>query len=280
MTIHPKVDDAPSIDSYVQLMMKKQRLRSTTLLVAMSIPGARHQPMEPRMTTPNRVRLSRFPVRLLAIVATFSMLAVACAGSDAEDSSQDSTAAEVETAEDGNGEPTDDAEVDDEPTEDSAPETVPPVTADDIPVAQTPPGGYGDVMPAPVLSGCTEPLSDEVVDMRGMWQIVGPENEGDVATGAVQRIEQCGNRMVITSGGVVHDMRVDGTLDNGVNDVAASDLTTPVRVAAFWEDGVHVLRPDGVPIEVTRHLDGDQLIWRYVDFSARLDRIGPVDMEA
>ena len=113
-----------------------------------------------------------------------------------------------------------------------------------------------------------------------MWQIVGPENEGDVAVGEVQRIEQCGNRMVITSGGVVHDMRVDGTLDNGVNDVAASDFTTPVRVAAFWEDGVHVLRPDGLPIEVTRHLDGDQLIWRYIGFAARLDRIGPADMEA
>ena len=47
-----------------------------------------------------------------------------------------------------------------------------------------------------------------------------------------------------------------------------------------WEDGVHVLRPDGLPVEVTRHLDGDQLIWRYIGFSARLDRIGPADMEA
>ena len=232
------------------------------------------------MTTPNRVRLSRFPVRLLAIVATFAVLAVACGGSDAEDSSQDSTPAEVETVEDGKGESTDDAEVDEEPTEDSTPETVPPVTAEDIPVAQTPPAGYGDMMPAPVLSGCTEPMSDDAVDMRGMWQIVGPENEGDVAVGEVQRIEQCGNRMVITSGGVVHDMRVDGTLDNGVNDVAASDFTTPVRVAAFWEDGVHVLRPDGLPVEVTRHLDGDQLIWRYIGFAARLERIGPADMEA
>ncbi len=243
--------------------------------------------MKHRMTIPNRVRLSRFPVRLLAMVATFAILAVACGGGDAEDSSPDSTPAEVETVEDGNREePTDDTEVEQEPTENSAPETVPPVTADDIPVAQTPPGGYGDVMPAPVLSGCTEPLSDDAVDMRGMWQIVGPENEneneneGDVAVGEVQRIEQCGNRMVITSGGVVHDMRVDGTVENGVNDVAARDFTTPARVAAFWEDDVHVLRPDGLPIEVTRHLDGDQLIWRYVGFSARLDRIGPPDMDA
>ena len=157
--------------------------------------------------------------------------------------------------------------------------TVSELTADDIPVAYTPAGGYGDTMPPPVLTECTEPLSDDAVDIRGMWQIVGPENEGeDVPVGAVQRIEQCGNRMVITSGGVVHDMRVDGTFDNGVNDVAARDFVTPVRVAAFWEDGVHVLRPEGVPVEVTRHLDGDQLIWRYVGFAARLDRLGPPEM--
>ena len=157
--------------------------------------------------------------------------------------------------------------------------TMAQLTADDIPIANTPAGGYGDTMPPPVLADCTEALSDDAVDMRGMWQIVGPEIEGeDVPMGEVQRIEQCGNRMVITSGGVVHDMRVDGTLENGVNDVAARDFVTPVRVAAFWEDGVHVLRPEGIPIEVTRHLDGDQLIWRYLGFAARLDRLGPPEM--
>ena len=30
--------------------------------------------------------------------------------------------------------------------------------AADIPFAHTPPGGYGDEMPPPVLAGCTEPL--------------------------------------------------------------------------------------------------------------------------
>ena len=30
--------------------------------------------------------------------------------------------------------------------------------ADEIPVAHTPPGGYGPEMPPPVLAGCTEPL--------------------------------------------------------------------------------------------------------------------------
>jgi hypothetical protein len=30
--------------------------------------------------------------------------------------------------------------------------------ADQIPVARTPPGGYGPEMPPPILAGCTEPL--------------------------------------------------------------------------------------------------------------------------
>ncbi|MEO0493344.1 MAG: hypothetical protein AAF081_08005 [Actinomycetota bacterium] len=146
---------------------------------------------------------------------------------------------------------------------------------DEIPVAQTPPGGYGAEMPPPVLAGCADPLSDGAPDLRGLWEIVGPEHPDGppVPIGQRQRIEQAGDRLVVTSGGVVHDMRCDGTLDNGVNDVAAADFTTPVRVAATFEDGVHVLRPEGLPVEVTRHLEGEQLIWRYVGFAARLERV-------
>ena len=31
-------------------------------------------------------------------------------------------------------------------------------SADDIPTAHTPPGGYGSRMPAPVLGKCTQPI--------------------------------------------------------------------------------------------------------------------------
>lgn len=153
------------------------------------------------------------------------------------------------------------------------------MNADTIPVAHTPTGGYGDTMPPPVLGECAEPLSDDAIDMRGLWKVVGPEvaDGPEVPLGQLQRIEQCGNRVVITSGGVIHDMRADGTLENGVNDVMAADFTTEISVAASFEDGTHVLRPDGIPIEVTRHLEGDQLVWRYMGFSARLDRLGPPD---
>ena len=140
------------------------------------------------------------------------------------------------------------------------------VMADDIPIAHTPPG-YWKTMPPPVLSRCTEPLSAKVFDMRGMWKIVeviaGPAGaEGSI--GNLQRIEQCGNRVVITAGGVTHDMRADGSYENGVNDIGAPSTNgAPISVAASFENGAHVLRPQGMPITVERELQDDSLIWRY-----------------
>jgi hypothetical protein len=153
---------------------------------------------------------------------------------------------------------------------------------DDIPVAHTPPGGYGEVMPPPILAGCTEPLPAGAPDLRGLWQVVAVEVGGTTdpthrALGHVQRIEQCGDRLVATAGGVVHDMRCDGTEANGVHDVAEFDFATEITVVASYEDGVHVLRPEGLPIEVTRRREGEQMVWTYLGFTARLDRIGPPD---
>jgi hypothetical protein len=156
------------------------------------------------------------------------------------------------------------------------------VSADAIAVAHTPPGGYGATMPPPILAGCTEPLVDGAPDLRGSWKVTVVEVDGQPAPpdhraiGHVQRIEQCGDRLVVTANGVIHDMRCDGTEENGVHDVAERDFTTPITVVASYEDGVHVLRPVGLPgIEVTRRLDGDQMIWTYVGFTARLDRTDP-----
>jgi hypothetical protein len=149
---------------------------------------------------------------------------------------------------------------------------------DDIPVAHTPSGGYGTNMPDPVLSACTDPLVDGAPDLRGLWRVVQVEVDGVAdpshrALGHVQRIEQCADRVVITGNGVVHDMRADGTLEHGVHDVAEFDKSTEIRVVATFENGVHVLRPDGIPLEVTRRLDGEQLVWNHLGFVARLERI-------
>jgi hypothetical protein len=153
----------------------------------------------------------------------------------------------------------------------------------DIPVAHTPPGGYGDEMPPPVLAGCTDTLADGAPDLRGTWKVVDARtDDGPLATDHpiwqhTERIEQAGDRVVITSSGIVHDMRADGTHENGVHDVAAVDFTTPIEVAASYEDGVLVLRPKDMPgVEVRRWLEGDTLVWRYhtvfTTRSVRIDR--------
>jgi hypothetical protein len=160
----------------------------------------------------------------------------------------------------------------------------PHASVDDIPVAHTPPGGYGDTFPPPVLAGCPDALVDGAPDLRGLWQVTEVRADGAVvddhrALGHTQRVEQSGDRLVVTGGGVIHDMRCDGTVEHGVHDVAEFDKQTPITVIATYEHGVHVLRPVGIPIEVTRRRDGAELIWDYLGFTARLQRLGPPEME-
>ncbi|MBV9935254.1 MAG: hypothetical protein JO367_13200, partial [Actinobacteria bacterium] len=93
--------------------------------------------------------------------------------------------------------------------------------ADEIPVAYTPPGGWTE-MPPPILAGCTEPLVDGAPDLRGTWQVVsvewksGTAPDPDPIADHVERIEQGGDRVIVTTSGIIHDMRADGTLEHGV----------------------------------------------------------------
>ena len=149
-------------------------------------------------------------------------------------------------------------------------------TADDIPISFTPVGGWHGEMPPPVLAGCDEPLVAAAPDLRGLWEVDEVAVNGAVVTdhpvlGQRQRIEQCGDRLVVTASGIVHDMRCDGTEEHGVHDVAQVDFSTPIVVAASYEGGVHVLRPKGLPIEVRRWREGDSMVWDYGGaFVARL----------
>ncbi len=157
--------------------------------------------------------------------------------------------------------------------------------ADDIPVAHTPPGGFGDTFPAPVLAGCTEPLVDGAPDLRGLWKAIAAERAGvpvapeDRILTYVERIEQCGDRIVDMGGGTIADARADGTEANGVHDVWVFDFTTPIHVIASYEDGVFVLRPVGIPgLEVTRRLDDTgHMVWTRPDqggLVVTLERVG------
>lgn len=157
-------------------------------------------------------------------------------------------------------------------------------TIDSIPVAHTPPGGW-TTWPAAVLAGCTEPRPEGAPDLDGWWRTVevlvdGAAQPDHLALGLVQRIEQRGDRLVVTAGGIVHDMRCDGTLEHGVHDVAEFDKATEIHVVASYENGVHVLRPEGLPIEVRRRRDGDHLVWDYLGFTARAEYLAPSTADA
>jgi hypothetical protein len=159
------------------------------------------------------------------------------------------------------------------------------VFADDIPVAFTPEGGWSNTWPDPILSTCTEPLVDGAPDLRGMWRVIEVTDDAGArlpqhnALGHFQRIEQCGDRLVVTAGGVIHDMRCDGTEAHGVHDVAEFDKRTPIDVVATYEDAVHVLRPVGLPIEVKRWREGEHAVWKYLGFTARMELVGPPEID-
>ena len=146
-------------------------------------------------------------------------------------------------------------------------------------MAHTPTGGW-KAFPDPILEGCSDALSEDAPDLRGIWRVntvsvKGTYDSNHEMIGSLQRIEQAADRTVITSEGVIHDMRCDGTVEHGVHDVSI-DFTTEITVIASYENGVHVLRPVGIPIEVRRHLEGDELVWEYGQFfTARLERISP-----
>jgi len=159
------------------------------------------------------------------------------------------------------------------------------VLASEIPIAHTPPGGYGDTFPEPVLAECDEPLVAGAPDLRGLWKALRVERAGEPAPTDdplytyMERIEQCGNRIVDMGGGTISDALADGTEENGVHDVSVFDFTTPLHVIASYEDEVFVLRPVGMPgIEVTRRLDDDgHMVWTRPDlggFTVTLERIG------
>jgi hypothetical protein len=155
------------------------------------------------------------------------------------------------------------------------------IAGSEVPTAHTPPGGYGDEMPPPILAGCTEPRLARAPDLAGTWKVVDAISAGEPLPrehpiwSHVERIEQAGARVVVTSSGVIHDMVADGTYEHGVNDVMAVDLSTPISVAATFEDGVLVLRPRDVPdVEVRRWREGDQLVWAFHTlFTARMERV-------
>ncbi len=94
--------------------------------------------------------------------------------------------------------------------------------------------------------------------MRGLWLA----KSGFL--GHTERIEQCGNRMVITTAGLIHDFRVDGTLKNGARDIQTSctNLASAIKVDV---NAKLVFRLFNLFDTVSRHLDKGEMIFTFVD---------------
>ena len=148
--------------------------------------------------------------------------------------------------------------------------------AADIPKGNTPGCRY-DHFPLPVLRECTEPLPEGADDIRGLWMGV----TGWV--GHVERVEQCGERVVVTASGLIHDSGPNSTAGFTTDDTEGSVLFTigdkeycgRTSAGMYWNDGVLDFKVFGWgPVVVRRYMDGEQLVWEYVDGSVtRMNRL-------
>lgn len=140
-------------------------------------------------------------------------------------------------------------------------------SAADIPRVNTPivPFSYGESYPAPFYEDCTTPLADGVPDLRGDWvETTVTINGVEIAAQPNphrERIEQCGNRILIVSNGVLHEVfDADSTMFNGVNDVTPAGQ--PFHATGQFEENTFILKPvftdtNQVVIDITRELIQD-----------------------
>ena len=148
--------------------------------------------------------------------------------------------------------------------------------AKDIAKGNTPGCAY-DHFPLPILRQCTEPLAEGAADIRGLW--IGVSGK----VGHIERVEQCGSRVVVTSSGLIHDSGPNSTGGYNSNDTEGNvtfllgDQEYCPRTSAgmFWNKGLLDFKLFGWgPVVVRRYLSGEQLVWEYVDGSITyMDRI-------
>lgn len=148
--------------------------------------------------------------------------------------------------------------------------------ATDIPKGNTPGCAY-DHFPLPILQECTESLPANAADIRGLWRGISGK------VGHVERVEQCGERVVVTSSGIIHDLGPNATAGLTSNDteglvvftVGDKEYCPRTSAGTTWENGVLNFHVFGWgPVVVKRYLDGDNLVWEYADGSTtRMERL-------
>lgn len=117
-------------------------------------------------------------------------------------------------------------------------------------------GDCQSAWPAPWLADCTEPLPPGVPDLRGLW----------ADAGHVERVEQCGDLVIIVGENYTHGGYATGDVADGVHDfVAEGTCSVPNQVALSYTGNTLQFRVGDV-VAVTRTLevasDGvDELVW-------------------
>jgi len=121
-------------------------------------------------------------------------------------------------------------------------------------------------------------LPEAADDIRGLW--IGVEGGH---TGHVERVEQCGSRVVVTAAGIIHDGGPNSTGGLTSNDTEGAVLFTMgdreycprTSASMIWSEGVLDFHVFGWgPVVVRRYMDGEQLLWEYADGSiTRMDRL-------
>jgi len=140
--------------------------------------------------------------------------------------------------------------------------------ASDIAKGNTPGCGYKH-FPDPILQACSEPLPPEADDIRGLW--IGVEGK----VGYVERVEQCGNRTVITAAGIIHDYGPNSTAGLNTNDteggvsfsIGDKDYCPRTSATMIWKDKVlnfHVFGRNVSPEWVEAMMSNDFRIGRAV----------------
>lgn len=149
--------------------------------------------------------------------------------------------------------------------------------ASEIPKGNTPGCAYTH-FPLPILAQCTQPLIEGADDLRGLWMGVTGRHIGHV-----ERVEQCGDRTVITSSGIIHDYGANSTGGLNTNDtegmvmfsLGAKEYCPRTSAAMIWQDKKLNFHLFGWgPVVVRRYREGAQLVWEYADGSkTHMDRI-------
>ena len=105
----------------------------------------------------------------------------------------------------------------------------------------------------------------------------------------MERVEQCGDRVVVTAAGIIHDYGPNSTGGLNTNDTEGRVLFTAggkdfcMRTSAsmIWEDKTLNFYAFGWgPKVVKRYRDGEFLIWEYLDGSVnKMERLCGLPVE-